>query len=272
MKQFTARFSSGNSPISEQHFSLSPGESILVGNTKGRAGLQVDADSVSRKHLYIALDGNSAILVCDAGSSNGTFISGNLLPENQWHRLRPLETVSLGREIRMQVIDSSNIESIPPIPPADPDRTRLEANEHVIIRNIYVEADSGIDRGRSSAEDKITREDLEQLVEIASSNSQSNNSKSVDWFSETLGSLLVLALVVCAALTNPTKQDHLKALSDRNEFEGAIVLLANDLGAVKYKSFVVFSLLEIEGKVVTIGFFKNVVFNEGKTQKSNQGP
>jgi hypothetical protein len=68
-----------------------------------------------------------------------------------------------------------------------------------------------------------------------------------------------VGLGVACALTNPTKQDHLNALSDNNAIAGGLVELASGFGAVSYHNYVVCSTLTItDGKIISVGVLKNV--------------
>jgi hypothetical protein len=82
--------------------------------------------------------------------------------------------------------------------------------------------------------------------------------------------LVFIALVgaaIVAATTNPTKKDHLQAISDRNAIVGGLVELGSALGGVNYKNYVVASMLSINGKNITIGIFRNVVILNEETSK-----
>jgi len=81
-------------------------------------------------------------------------------------------------------------------------------------------------------------------------------------------SLLILVIIaVAAALTNPSKQEHLQAISDKNALVGGLVELGSALGGVSYNNYIVASTLSIDGKDITLGLFKNVVVLEEKSQK-----
>jgi homospermidine synthase len=73
-------------------------------------------------------------------------------------------------------------------------------------------------------------------------------------------SLLILVIIaVAAALTNPSKQEHLQAISDKNALVGGLVELGSALGGVSYNNYIVASTLSINGKNLTVGVFKNIV-------------
>jgi len=102
-RTYTATFRIGGNTIGVEEFSLSHGQSLVVGNKKSTADLRVNADSVSRKHLYIALDGEGALIVCDAGSSNGSFARGRTLGTSEWQRIGSDESIQLGAEVELKI-------------------------------------------------------------------------------------------------------------------------------------------------------------------------
>jgi hypothetical protein len=79
--------------------------------------------------------------------------------------------------------------------------------------------------------------------------------------------LLVLALFVAAILSNPSRQDHLEALSENNALKGGLVRLGALVGGVDYNNYIVASTSSFDGKPLTIGFFKNVI-----VLKENKAP
>jgi hypothetical protein len=74
-----------------------------------------------------------------------------------------------------------------------------------------------------------------------------------------LGMIVLVAVVIACALTNPQKPQHFQALSDKSELLGGLAGLASALGAVSYNNYVVCSTLTTaDGKTITFGILKNV--------------
>lgn len=70
---------------------LRPGDNVV-----GRQGdIAVEDTRVSRRHALVTLDGDAAT-VEDLGSTNGTKVAGEQLPEGEKRALKPGETVSFG--------------------------------------------------------------------------------------------------------------------------------------------------------------------------------
>lgn len=70
---------------------LRPGINVI-----GRQGdIAVEDTRVSRKHAQVTLDGDTATVV-DLGSTNGTKVAGELLPQGEERTLEPGVTVSFG--------------------------------------------------------------------------------------------------------------------------------------------------------------------------------
>ena len=71
-------------------------------------------------------------------------------------------------------------------------------------------------------------------------------------------SVLVALFLVCA-LTNPTKQEHLQALGQKNTITGGVWEIASALGGVSYNNYVICSTLsDPKGANLTFGILKNV--------------
>jgi dihydroxyacetone kinase len=73
--------------------------------------------------------------------------------------------------------------------------------------------------------------------------------------------VLAAALVACA-MTNPTKQDHLNAISDKNGLVGGIAQVASFLGGVEYNNYIVRSTLTADSNTLTFGILKDVVVGD----------
>jgi hypothetical protein len=108
-------------------------------------------------------------------------------------------------------------------------------------------------------------------MERSASIPQTTERKIAAWeFVSMTKGLVFIALVgaaIVAATTNPTKKDHLQAISDRNAIVGGLVELGSALGGVNYKNYVVASMLSINGKNITIGMFRNVVILNEENSK-----
>jgi len=69
-----------------------------------------------------------------------------------------------------------------------------------------------------------------------------------------------LALVLVAAmLSNPSRQDHLEALSENNVLKGGLARLGALVGGVDYNNYAIASTLSFDGTPFTLGLFKNVI-------------
>ena len=69
----------------------------------------------------------------------------------------------------------------------------------------------------------------------------------------------VFFLLAAAMLSNPSKQDHLEALSENNALKGGLFRLGALVGGVDYNNYFVASTLSFDGSPLTIGLFKNVI-------------
>jgi hypothetical protein len=70
--------------------------------------------------------------------------------------------------------------------------------------------------------------------------------------------VLAAALIACA-MTNPTKQEHLDAISDKNGLIGGITQVASFLGGVEYNNYIVCSTLPADSNTLTFGILKTVI-------------
>jgi len=111
-RNFTATFRLAGNAISAENFTIAPGQTIAVGNRKSSADLRVNSDSVSRKHLFIALDADGNLLVCDADSSNGSYVAGRALATSGWHRISPADPIQLGPEVELKIWADENAPSL----------------------------------------------------------------------------------------------------------------------------------------------------------------
>ena len=66
-----------------------------VGRVAGSA-VRIDDPSISRMHCSIALRSNGDIVVADLGSSNGTYVNGQILPSNEARAVKAGDTVKVG--------------------------------------------------------------------------------------------------------------------------------------------------------------------------------
>ena len=80
--------------------------------------------------------------------------------------------------------------------------------------------------------------------------------------SSLIGTAIIVSAVVACALTNPSKQEHLDAIGNKNGLVGGIAQLASFLGGVEYNNYVVCSTLSADTNTLTFGILKNVVVNE----------
>lgn len=71
-------------------------------------------------------------------------------------------------------------------------------------------------------------------------------------------SIVIVALFVLVLL-NPSKQDHLEALSENNALRGGLVRFGALIGGIDYNNYFVASTLSFDGRSLTIGLLKNVI-------------
>jgi len=252
MKQIKAFFSSSLQKLSEEKFQLVLGQSVLVGNMKGQADLKVPSDSVSRKHLYIALDRNGRIIVCDAGSSNGSFIGNQKLETNTWRAISPSDKIFLGREVTCEIHEEdSTIKQPPPIPP------NTKKSKDDIDYGDADEYGSDDDQKR----DPRININFEPKIQVP------NHGNAGDKTPVSLSGLIFVGALICAALTNPSKQDHLNAIADKFPNNSAYLEKAKE---DKYNNFIVCSLVVINPQIVSFGIFKNIVFVNPENFKKNK--
>ena len=252
MKQFKVFFSSSLQKLSEEKFQLVLGQSLLVGNMKGQADLKVPSDSVSRKHLYIALDGNGNLLVCDAGSSNGSFVGNRKLETNNWHLLASNEKISLGQEITCEIVDDNfTLKQPPPLPQSSKPIKELGRNLEDDNKEEYL-------YGNKKTDPRINI-NFEPNIQVP------NERNSSDTKTVSLTGLVLVGALICAALTNPSKQEHLEAISEKYPNNPPYVEWANKYG---YLNLVVCSIVKVNPEIASVGIFKNIIFvNPEKFEK-----
>lgn len=81
----------------------------LVIGRSSRADLQIDEESISRQHARIEPDTRGGYLVCDAGSTNGTYVN-DVLIKREPCTLRHGDQIQVGRSI-MKFLAGGHIES-----------------------------------------------------------------------------------------------------------------------------------------------------------------
>jgi len=110
-----ATFFENDTKIADCELQLIPGAAKTVGNTRSSADIRLASDTVSRNHLMVAVDEAGSVLVCDQGSSNGTFCEGRELLPDQWHPVPDGAPVFLGADVRMMLepLEIRKIESKP---------------------------------------------------------------------------------------------------------------------------------------------------------------
>ena len=235
IKQFRASFSKNSQKLSEEKFQLDLGKSLLIGNVKGLADLKISSDSVSRKHLYIALDGRGDLLICDAGSSNGSFVGNRKLESNTWHALRSNEKISLGREVTCEITEENTTVRQPPPLPKSPKE--------------------GLDLG-NDVEDDDDEDEPRININFKPKIQVPTQSNPTDKNPISLSGLIIVGALICAALTNPSKQDHLKAIEEKFPYNTSIIEQAKE----DYLNLVVCSVVRINPQLASFGLFKNIIF------------
>jgi hypothetical protein len=242
IKKFKASFSNSVKKLSEEKFEIIPGQFILVGNTRGQADIKVSSDSVSRKHLYIAMDGEGGVIVCDAGSSNGSFVGNQRLETNAWRAISPSDKIFLGREVTCEIHEEdSTIKQPPPIPP------NTKKSKDDIDYGDADEYGSDDDQKR----DPRININFEPKIQVP------NHGNAGDKNPVSLSGLIFVGALICAALTNPSKQDHLNAIADK--FPNNLAYL-EEAKEDRYKNFIFCSAVVISPQIVSFGIFKNIIF------------
>jgi ABC-type multidrug transport system ATPase subunit len=102
-KRLRATFFEGDQQIASAELELTAGQTKTVGNLKSSADIRLGVDVVSRNHLAIAMDGGGDVVICDTGSSNGTFDGSVELKPNEWHKIHAGSRICLGGEVRMVI-------------------------------------------------------------------------------------------------------------------------------------------------------------------------
>uniref|UniRef100_UPI003784737B FHA domain-containing protein n=1 Tax=Prosthecobacter sp. TaxID=1965333 RepID=UPI003784737B len=102
-RHLKATFFDGARQIANVDLEVTDGQTITVGNLKSAADVRLGSEVVSRNHLAIALDGEGEVVICDVGSSNGTFDGDVELKSNEWHRIHAGSRIFLGGEVRMVI-------------------------------------------------------------------------------------------------------------------------------------------------------------------------
>jgi hypothetical protein len=77
-----------------------------------------------------------------------------------------------------------------------------------------------------------------------------------------LGLGVLAAAFVACAMTNPNKQEHLDAISDKNGLVGGIAQVASFLGGVEYNNYIVCSTLTADTNTLTFGILENVIVGD----------
>jgi hypothetical protein len=77
-----------------------------------------------------------------------------------------------------------------------------------------------------------------------------------------LGLGVLAAALIASAMTNPTKQEHLDDISDKNGLVGGIAQVASFFGGVEYNNYIVCSTLTADTNTLTLGILKNVVVGD----------
>ena len=82
---------------------LSGAAPAYIGRVSGNA-IRIDDPSISRMHSSIGLRSNGDIVIADLGSSNGTFVNGQILSSNEARAVKPGDTIKVG-DIALTVSD-----------------------------------------------------------------------------------------------------------------------------------------------------------------------
>jgi ABC-type multidrug transport system ATPase subunit len=132
IRRLKATFLHEGREVASPELELVAGQAKTVGNMRSSADIRLDSDVVSRNHLIIALDSSGEVVICDPGSSNGTFDGDQELNPNAWHRVGASSRICLGGDIQMVIetmagtkrVESSKARSLAEL---------LKTQDHVII-------------------------------------------------------------------------------------------------------------------------------------------
>jgi predicted component of type VI protein secretion system len=79
-----------------QRLHLTSGEGpIYIGRAAGNA-IHIEHDSVSRVHCSLALRSTGEVVLCDLGSSNGTWVNGQIVSQGEARVLGPGDAITVG--------------------------------------------------------------------------------------------------------------------------------------------------------------------------------
>ncbi|GAB4457483.1 MAG: hypothetical protein OHK0029_17350 [Armatimonadaceae bacterium] len=101
--------------VQGREYALKVGENVV-----GREGADVmlPHNTVSRRHAMILVDEQGNVSLEDTGSTNGTRISGSMIPKRQRTGLRDQQVVQFGA-VRLTLIAPEVEDELLPLPPAD---------------------------------------------------------------------------------------------------------------------------------------------------------
>lgn len=102
-RRFKTTFVEGARTLATVELELTAGQTKSVGNRKSSADIRLESDVVSRNHLAIALDSAGEVVVCDCGSSNGTFEGDKELKPHEWTQVHAGSRICLGGEVEMTI-------------------------------------------------------------------------------------------------------------------------------------------------------------------------
>lgn len=84
------------------NYELKDGQIISIGRKGSGADLEIDDQSISRRHAEIKLEGHN-VHIMDTKSTNGVLINGNKITPEQWHTVANGDKVSiLGYQLKLQ--------------------------------------------------------------------------------------------------------------------------------------------------------------------------
>jgi two-component system, cell cycle response regulator len=77
------------------------------GTTIGRAGesgFQIDDNTVSRRHAFVAVDRDGIVQITDEGSANGSFVNGERIPSHRAITLEDGDRIQLGARVVFKLV------------------------------------------------------------------------------------------------------------------------------------------------------------------------
>ncbi|HEY9000833.1 MAG TPA: FHA domain-containing protein [Mucilaginibacter sp.] len=100
------------------NYELNDGQTISIGRKGAGADLEIDDQSISRKHAQVKLEGRN-VHIMDTKSTNGVLINGNKIAPEQWYAIANGDQVSI-MSYHLKFGDAKESELVEPRPEPKP--------------------------------------------------------------------------------------------------------------------------------------------------------